>query len=84
MTMTPDTNSTPPAGPEAAPPAAPPVGPTTSPAASPAVEAIPWARQTTVKAERATARVRQMVDKLPSWEPLPPGELVVRRPGTSR
>jgi hypothetical protein len=28
-----------------------------------------------------TSRVRKVVEGLPDWEPLPPGEIVVRRPG---
>ena len=31
--------------------------------------------------ERATSRVRKVAEGLPDWEPLPPGETVVRRPG---
>ncbi|EMF28718.1 hypothetical protein H114_12806 [Streptomyces gancidicus BKS 13-15] len=31
--------------------------------------------------ERATRRVRKIAEGLPDWEPLPPGETVVRRPG---
>jgi hypothetical protein len=39
-----------------------------------------WARQTTKDVPRATSRSRQMVEGLPAWEPLPPGEMLVRRP----
>jgi hypothetical protein len=46
--------------------------------AAPAV--LPWAQQATAPTERQTARRRQMVHGLPSWEPLPPGEILVQRP----
>jgi hypothetical protein len=46
-------------------------------------ETVPWARQSTVARERATPRVRQMVEGLPPWEPLPPGEMLVRRRGAT-
>lgn len=38
-----------------------------------------WARPVTTASERATARARRMAEGLPAWEPLPPGEVVVRR-----
>jgi hypothetical protein len=41
--------------------------------------AVPWAQQATTPAERRTARQRQMVEGLPSWDPLPPGEIYVQR-----
>lgn len=41
--------------------------------------AVPWAQQATNPAERRTARQRQMVEGLPSWDPLPPGEIHVQR-----
>lgn len=44
--------------------------------------AVPWGQQSAVAQERVTARVRHVVQGLPSWEPTPPGELPVRRPGT--
>ena len=44
---------------------------------------LPWARQSTAAEERATTRARRMVEGLPSWEPLPPGEILVRRPSLS-
>ncbi|MEV7780950.1 hypothetical protein [Kitasatospora sp. NPDC088351] len=31
----------------------------------------------------ATGRLRRIVDRLPDWEPLPPGEALVRRPGSA-
>lgn len=40
--------------------------------------AVPWGRQA-VAPEPKTARTRQMVQGLPDWEPLPPGEIVVQR-----
>jgi hypothetical protein len=39
-----------------------------------------WARQSGPEQERVTARARKVVERLPSWEPLPPGEILVRRP----
>jgi hypothetical protein len=38
-----------------------------------------WAQQRGRVTDRATARARRMVDSLPAWEPLPPGEIVVNR-----
>lgn len=47
---------------------------------TPAAEVpVPWARQSISTEQRATARVRRMVDSLPAWEPLPPGEILVQR-----
>jgi hypothetical protein len=40
--------------------------------------AVPWGRQA-VAPEQKTARTRQMVQGLPEWEPLPPGEIIVQR-----
>lgn len=42
-----------------------------------------WARQPVEPQERVTQRLRQMVEGLPDWEPLPPGEIIVRRPRQS-
>jgi len=42
-------------------------------------EVVPWAQQATKPQPRATSRVRQMVRSLPSWDPLPPGEILVNR-----
>ena len=39
-----------------------------------------WARQSVPQQQRVTARVRHQVEGLPDWEPLPPGEILVRRP----
>jgi hypothetical protein len=44
---------------------------------------LPWARQATAAEQRITTRARRMVEGLPSWEPLPPGEILVRRPSLS-
>ena len=44
-----------------------------------APELVPWAQQATTPAERQTDRRRQMVRDLPSWDPLPPGEIFVQR-----
>jgi hypothetical protein len=44
---------------------------------------LPWARQDSAAEQRVTSRARRMVEGLPSWEPLPPGEVVVRRPSLS-
>jgi len=41
---------------------------------------VPWARQPSVPVSRKTGRVRLVVNTLPDWEPLPPGEILVRRP----
>jgi hypothetical protein len=38
-----------------------------------------WARQSAPAQQRVTARVRNLVESLPDWEPLPPGEILVRR-----
>jgi hypothetical protein len=46
----------------------------------PAEKTVPWAQQTGAKAERATKRIRRVVENLPDWEPLPPGEILVHRP----
>jgi hypothetical protein len=43
----------------------------------------PWGRQTGASEERVTSRQRRMAEGLPSWEPLPPGEVVIRRPSLS-
>jgi hypothetical protein len=43
-----------------------------------------WGRQAGgASEERVTSRVRRMAEGLPSWEPLPPGEILIRRPSTS-
>ncbi|MEU3573325.1 hypothetical protein AB0E96_33600 [Kitasatospora sp. NPDC036755] len=42
----------------------------------------PWAASPRPSTDRATSRLRRLVEGLPDWEPLPPGELTVRRPGT--
>ena len=42
-----------------------------------------WARQEVEPQERVTERLRQRVEGLPNWEPLPPGEIIVRRPNRS-
>jgi hypothetical protein len=39
-----------------------------------------WARQTPSAGERVTARARRLVEGLPDWDPLPPGESLVKRP----
>lgn len=41
----------------------------------------PWGAARGRAGERVTSRVRKVVEGLPDWEPLPPGEIVVRRPG---
>lgn len=44
---------------------------------------MPWARQNGGASEdRVTSRVRRMAEGLPSWEPLPPGEILIRRPSS--
>lgn len=46
---------------------------------------VPWgsAGRGGASEERVTNRARRMVEGLPSWEPLPPGEILVRRPASS-
>lgn len=39
---------------------------------------VPWAQQR-VPSQRVTRRDRKMVHSLPAWDPLPPGEITVRR-----
>lgn len=46
-----------------------------------AISPSPWAASPEPAAERVTSRLRRTVEELPDWEPLPPGETVVRRPG---
>lgn len=41
-----------------------------------------WARQQAPTEQRVTARVRKFVQELPSWDPMPPGEIFVRRGGS--
>lgn len=40
---------------------------------------VPWARRPVAASAPATGRTRRMVDGLPAWEPLPPGEILVQR-----
>jgi hypothetical protein len=42
----------------------------------------PWAASRTLQVERSTSRLRKVAEGLPDWEPLPPGETFVRRPGS--
>ncbi|MFI9239198.1 hypothetical protein [Streptomyces cinnamoneus] len=42
----------------------------------------PWSAPVKPAAEQVTSRLRRLVADLPDWEPLPPGEIVVRRPGS--
>jgi len=46
-------------------------------------QTVPWARQAAASAppEPVTQRARRMVQGLPDWEPLPPGEAPVSRRG---
>lgn len=39
----------------------------------------PWARPEPTGMTHATTRTRRYVESLPDWEPLPPGEINVRR-----
>ncbi|MFD6338570.1 hypothetical protein [Streptomyces sp. NPDC060131] len=48
--------------------------------AAPSQGASPWASAPARPKERATSRLRKVVEGLPDWEPLPPGEMTVRRP----
>ncbi|MFD3873415.1 hypothetical protein [Streptomyces sp. NPDC058623] len=43
-----------------------------------------WAAGAEPAEERTTARLRRVVEGLPAWSPLPPGEQLVRRPGARR
>ncbi|WP_406279684.1 hypothetical protein [Embleya sp. NBC_00896] len=43
-----------------------------------------WAATPGPTRERTTSRLRRVVEGLPDWEPLPPGELIVRRPSADR
>lgn len=40
---------------------------------------VPWAQQAATQRDHKTDRRRQMVQGLPSWDPLPPGEIYVQR-----
>jgi hypothetical protein len=51
----------------------------TDPTPAPGDAALPWAYQPGRKVERVTDRKRAIVGNLPAWEPLPPGEIQVRR-----
>ncbi len=53
---------------------------TSEPVPPPAEAPVPWARQALAKVKPATKRIRQPVENLPDWEPLPPGEILVHRP----
>ncbi|GIF05196.1 hypothetical protein [Actinoplanes siamensis] len=48
------------------------------PAGGAAEEEVPWARQSTHHKPQ-TARARRQVRDLPSWDPPPPGEILVNR-----
>lgn len=41
----------------------------------------PWAATRRPGGARVTSRVRKVAEGLPDWDPLPPGETLVRRPG---
>jgi hypothetical protein len=42
---------------------------------------VPWARQAALAHQpHVTGRIRRRVQGLPSWDPLPPGEILVHRP----
>ncbi|MFD4829592.1 hypothetical protein ACFWPV_06965 [Streptomyces uncialis] len=45
---------------------------------------VPWATPTAARrpGDRPTQRRRRVVEGLPDWEPTPPGEILLRRPGT--
>lgn len=65
------------------PPRRPPGDPQWSTSASPGASGgdSPWAASRRPAGERRTSRVRKVAEGLPDWEPLPPGETLVRRPG---
>ncbi|MER7585247.1 hypothetical protein [Kitasatospora sp. NPDC097691] len=56
--------------------------PTPPPPRRPPAAGSPWATSPRSSTERTTNRLRRLVEGLPDWEPLPPGEITVRRPGT--
>ncbi|KUM94141.1 hypothetical protein AQI88_23235 [Streptomyces cellostaticus] len=70
-----------PAAPQPAPQAA--ASPWAASADAGRAQASPWAAQRRPQQERVTSRLRRVVEGLPDWEPLPPGETVVRRPGST-
>jgi hypothetical protein len=42
---------------------------------------VPWARQApAADVKPVTDRMHNLVHGLPAWDPLPPGEILVRRP----
>jgi len=51
----------------------------TAPTPPPSDAALPWAYQPARKVDRVTERRRKIIGDLPDWEPLPPGEIQVRR-----
>ncbi|MEV8017840.1 hypothetical protein AB0O76_16145 [Streptomyces sp. NPDC086554] len=53
------------------------------PQQSPQAKQSPWAATSRPQGERVTNRLRRIAEGLPDWEPLPPGETVVRRPGST-
>ncbi|HTJ32166.1 MAG TPA: hypothetical protein VL738_02955 [Dactylosporangium sp.] len=54
-------------------------GPQQAQAAPAEPPTAPWAQQPAEPQSRATERARRLVSGLPPWEPLPPGEILVRR-----
>lgn len=76
----------PPAGvPEAAPGGLPPAAAPAARREGPPPAAVPWAAGPGtgdgVGTAPATGRLRRIAQDLPDWEPLPPGEVLVRRRG---
>jgi hypothetical protein len=48
-------------------------------------QSTPWAADTLRERKGpVTGRLRRTVADLPHWDPLPPGEFLVRRPGSSQ
>ena len=43
-------------------------------------DVVPWAREPVPARPRHTGRLRRVAEGLPDWEPMPPGDIVVRRP----
>ncbi|MFE1879599.1 hypothetical protein [Streptomyces diastatochromogenes] len=60
-----------------------PASPWAASADSGRAQSSPWAAQRRPQQERVTSRLRRVVEGLPDWEPLPPGETLVRRPGST-
>lgn len=56
---------------------------TTSDSSRPATATVPWGQQASSSGPTPSGKVRlhRLVEGLPDWDPLPPGEILVVRPG---